>query len=281
MEQEQSDDLTKQGIAALKSGDKRTAAQFLHQATKLNPFNQMAWLWLSGCVDSLEDKQFCLKKVIAIDATNEAGKRASKGLEKLAAIESPAIEDLIPLKQQINTQQLQDKSEVQAPSLSNTSKEKKKLSKKKKLFIGCLSVLGLLLFCCFLGMLVPEDARTTTSTSTNTPIPERSATPFVEPLQQTLPSLPTNTPKPEYSAIDAELICQQFIEKRLKAPATAKYAPLGNEDAVEFLGENTYKVFSYVDSQNSFGAMLRTKYLCIVQYIGDDNWKLISLATED
>jgi hypothetical protein len=92
---------------------------------------------------------------------------------------------------------------------------------------------------------------------------------------------PTNTPKPEHSATAAELMCQQFIEDRLKAPATAKYAPLGREGAVEFLGDSTYQVLSYVDSQNSFGAMLRTKYLCEVQYVENDRWKLVSLVTDD
>ncbi len=41
-------ELTKQGIALFKAGKKQEAAKLLFQATKADPNNQTAWLWLSG-----------------------------------------------------------------------------------------------------------------------------------------------------------------------------------------------------------------------------------------
>lgn len=78
-----SNDLTRQGIAALKAGDTGAAARLLYQATEIEPNNQAAWLWLSGCVESDDDKRTCLERALAIDATSEAGRRAAKGLESL------------------------------------------------------------------------------------------------------------------------------------------------------------------------------------------------------
>jgi hypothetical protein len=43
----------------------------------------------------------------------------------------------------------------------------------------------------------------------------------------------------------------------------------------EEMGGGVFQVRSYVDAQNSFGAMIRTNYFCKVQFTGtpqDDEW---------
>ena len=47
---------------------------------------------------------------------------------------------------------------------------------------------------------------------------------------------------------------------------------------VQHLGDNRYRVSSYVDSKNPFGATIRTNYDCTVERTWED-WKLISLET--
>ena len=37
---------------------------------------------------------------------------------------------------------------------------------------------------------------------------------------------------------------------------------------------------SYVVSQNSFGAMIRTHYIAVVRYIGDKKWQLEDLQCQ-
>ena len=85
------------------------------------------------------------------------------------------------------------------------------------------------------------------------------------------------------------LQAQKFVSDRLKAPATAdlqscreaKVAPRIESDK-----GGCYSVFSHVDSQNSFGAKIRTTYLAVVQYAGYDNtrrnydWNLINLTMD-
>jgi len=71
---------------------------------------------------------------------------------------------------------------------------------------------------------------------------------------------------------------QMWIEKCLKAPASAKFPP---QPPYENLGYRRYRFTSYVDSQNSFGAMLRTDFTCTACGTGDwagDSWQIESLT---
>jgi hypothetical protein len=65
---------------------------------------------------------------------------------------------------------------------------------------------------------------------------------------------------PPHSSLDAYVMCKQFLEDRLKAPKTADYPLERSSDVTEALGGGRYRVRSYVDAQNSFGAMIRTRY---------------------
>jgi len=70
-------------------------------------------------------------------------------------------------------------------------------------------------------------------------------------------------------------MCQLFMEDKLVAPSTAKYPALS---LTKWSFENKiFKITSYVDAQNNFGAMLRKNYYCEVEYQGNDKWKLNDL----
>lgn len=87
-----------------------------------------------------------------------------------------------------------------------------------------------------------------------------------------------NPSKKEVSnnAAGAWVICQEFVERKLTSPSTADY-PWDYRDKVEVVGTNTYLVTSYVDSQNGFGATVRSTFSCKVKQDGD-SWELITLA---
>lgn len=74
---------------------------------------------------------------------------------------------------------------------------------------------------------------------------------------------------------------KQFLNKRLKAPATADYPLDMDKQFVKYIGDSTFHINSYVDSQNSFGALIRTKYYAILKYEGNDQWSLVDLTTEE
>jgi hypothetical protein len=88
--------LIRQGIAAFKAGDKQRASSLLRQAVREDSSNQLAWLWLSGCVESIDEKREYLVQVLAIGDDTDAAQRARKGLEQLAKLESEQASDRVP-----------------------------------------------------------------------------------------------------------------------------------------------------------------------------------------
>ena len=79
----------------------------------------------------------------------------------------------------------------------------------------------------------------------------------------------------------AFVMAKNFVEKVLKAPATAKF-PWGTSDSqISSIGDCTYIVRSYVDAENSFGAKIRTKYTAKVKYIGNDKWSALDIKLDD
>ena len=94
----------------------------------------------------------------------------------------------------------------------------------------------------------------------------------------TLLSLPFYKPSPENNSIanEARTICQNFVLKKLKSPSSAKFPWDGK---AHHLGTNKYALTSYVDSQNSFGANIRTHFKCIVNKAPEqDSWALMQLT---
>ena len=74
--------LTQDGIAALKAGDKTRAQQLLMAALKENENDLHAWLWLSGAVENDIDRLECLQQVLRIDPAHAL---AAKGVAQLKA----------------------------------------------------------------------------------------------------------------------------------------------------------------------------------------------------
>lgn len=62
--------------------------------------------------------------------------------------------------------------------------------------------------------------------------------------------------------IGAYVASQYFIKSMLKSPSTAKFPSYSSQDViVNFEATCKFKVAGYVDSQNSFGATIRTRYI--------------------
>ncbi|HTP08075.1 MAG TPA: tetratricopeptide repeat protein [Anaerolineae bacterium] len=70
------------GIAAAKAGKRAEARDLLLRVVNADENNVRAWLWLSGVVTTLEDREVCLQNVLALDPVNEA---AQRGLAKVRA----------------------------------------------------------------------------------------------------------------------------------------------------------------------------------------------------
>jgi hypothetical protein len=89
------DDLLNQGIAALKAGRRGDARTLLARLLQRDGQNEAAWLWLSGAVDTDEERRRCLERVLEINPHNHLAKR---GLEALSggAASPPANQPASP-----------------------------------------------------------------------------------------------------------------------------------------------------------------------------------------
>ncbi len=83
-----------------------------------------------------------------------------------------------------------------------------------------------------------------------------------------------------HSELEAYVVCQEFVEDRLKAPATADF-PGGSFDYTTHNGGGRYTVDAFVDSENSFGAQVRTDFVCVVQWQSGDTYRLESLDLQE
>lgn len=74
---------------------------------------------------------------------------------------------------------------------------------------------------------------------------------------------------------------KSIVGKNLASPGSAKFASLSDSDViVRKTGSCEYKIKSYVDSQNGFGALLRTYFTITVKGVpGEEYWKGSALKT--
>jgi Flp pilus assembly protein TadD len=73
-------ELLQQGIALAKAGRRDEARTVLMQVVEQDERNESAWLWLSGVVDSDDDKAVALENVLTLNPNNEWARR---GLQML------------------------------------------------------------------------------------------------------------------------------------------------------------------------------------------------------
>lgn len=90
------DTLLREGIAAAKAGERARARELLQQVVEADEENLQAWLWLSGVVTTLEDREVCLENVLTLDPDNaQARSELDRVRAQLAA--TPEIEPESPL----------------------------------------------------------------------------------------------------------------------------------------------------------------------------------------
>lgn len=75
---------------------------------------------------------------------------------------------------------------------------------------------------------------------------------------------------------DAAFYAFRLVKQRLKAPSTAKFPPSRNARVLPRPDE-IYRVSSYVDSQNSFGAFIRTHFIADIKYNPNDEVILVNV----
>lgn len=72
------------GIAAAKAGRRDEARQWLMQVVAADERNEQGWLWLSGVVESDEDRVVCLKNVLVLNQEHDLARRGLARLDRAA-----------------------------------------------------------------------------------------------------------------------------------------------------------------------------------------------------
>ena len=71
-----------EGIQAAKAGDRERARHLLLSVVEADEENEQGWLWLSGVMETWEERRICLENVLTLNPDNEV---AQRGLTKLKA----------------------------------------------------------------------------------------------------------------------------------------------------------------------------------------------------
>jgi tetratricopeptide (TPR) repeat protein len=64
-------EVLQRAVQAARAGRKEEARNLLLDLVEIEPRNEMAWMWLSGLVDTLEDKVIACENVLTINPSNE------------------------------------------------------------------------------------------------------------------------------------------------------------------------------------------------------------------
>lgn len=87
--------------------------------------------------------------------------------------------------------------------------------------------------------------------------------------------------KEESRRLDAYDACVTFVKRELKSPSTAKFRRYPGEEAtVEVKESGVYDVRSSVDSQNTFGAQVRSTFRCRLASV-EKGWRLLDIAVSE
>ena len=122
--------------------------------------------------------------------------------------------------------------------------------------------------------------------STPASTPQPASTPASTPQPASTPTDTTSSASTQDElggsigeTVEAWVAAKNFVERQLKAPSTAKFNGYASSPYVVHLGGSRYRITASVDSQNSFGAMLRTEFVAVVRAERDEHqtWILESL----
>ncbi len=95
---EQTAELVRQGVEALKSGNTLVARALLSEVTRLAPGYQDAWLWLSDIAESTAERETFLRTAIDIDPHTSSGQIARRKLDELLEESGAVVEPAPPLE---------------------------------------------------------------------------------------------------------------------------------------------------------------------------------------
>ena len=243
------DDLLQEGIKAYRAGKRDDARKLFVAAVKQNQNDERVWGWMYNVCDTDKERIHCLKQMIRINPKNE---KANQLLSELTAsdfpLERPATPPQAVVTPSVSEQKPQSSlpPQTQKPVATQKPVDPKQL---KNTQIGIVATVLLCVICLCVGIVFSNG----------------------------------DGGEKDYRTM-AFIQCSLYVENMLKSPSSADF-PASSTANIQELENKVFEIRSYVDSQNSFGAMIRTNFYCKIQYTGDPkgdeadtrNWTLLDL----
>lgn len=188
MSQDDISQILEQGIDAAKRGDRATGRRLLEQVIETEPANELAWIWLASCVNTLKERQECLERVLQINPDNARAKQA------LAALSGQQVKDDVSsgIKKESIAQLRRERPPKPPKPPKPDGGEGEKAGGNDMIGIvavfGALIVAGLLLITQLPNILAPAPVPTIT------PAPVVVASPVIISENTPVPQLPTLPP---------------------------------------------------------------------------------------
>jgi tetratricopeptide (TPR) repeat protein len=135
-----SSEVLQQAIRAARAGHKLEARDLLIELVEVDPRNEMAWIWLSGLVDTLEDRIIACENVLTINPANEKMRAHLAELQRQhqTFLARKNIDDAIALFNQAKAHALQNDLTT-ALQLARQAVEKREDYEEAWLLIGRIS----------------------------------------------------------------------------------------------------------------------------------------------
>lgn len=111
---EEVDGLIRQGVMALKSGDRERAWNLLATAIKQDRRNQSAWFYMAEATTNPEETRTCYERVVDINSDNDLGQRAANWLGNAHSGETAPSANSV-MQPDVNTRDVSD-SPVMPPA---------------------------------------------------------------------------------------------------------------------------------------------------------------------
>src|SRR6266542_6829074 len=87
------EELRRAGITAARAGDIATASKLLMQVVQSDPNSELGWLWLGLCRTVPQQREYCFRRVLAINPQNSEAERQIRLLHQ-PAVNSATIKPL-------------------------------------------------------------------------------------------------------------------------------------------------------------------------------------------
>ena len=133
-------EVLQKAIQAARAGRKIEARDLLIQVVETDPGNEMAWVWLSGLVDSLEDRIIACENALTINPENQKVRRYLEELQRQqkSTVENRIKGEAIDLLKQARSHADQNEIDI-ALGLAEQASEKNSDNEEAWILIGKLS----------------------------------------------------------------------------------------------------------------------------------------------